>query len=207
MAFSKIDICNSALALIGAELIRDFDKQSKSARVCEALYKMVRDRLLMSYDWSCARVVATLTSASDIDSNSYGSPYEIPVDCMMPRDILPSGTKQAWHKQGKYIFTSVAGPQLQYTKKLTSEGDFDQPFVTALTYELAASIAPSVKGDVKLSKDIAQTAGYQVTAAQEADAGVGSEYRYADNDPNNDTFVNPDGETDTPFEGYYGQNT
>jgi hypothetical protein len=195
-----------ALAMLGAELIREFDKRSKAARICETLFPIVRDDLLLGYDWSCARGIEALRESVGIDSNEFGTAYDIPIDCLHPRDILPVGTRQQWHKVGSVIHTNVSTPGLQYTKKLTDPGSFNQAFVSALIAQLASTIAPAVIGDVKLSNQFVTIAQNKITFAQESDAGVGSDYRNPDVDPENDTFVNPDAGL-MPFgslEEYYG---
>lgn len=206
MAYSVIDICNLALAMLGAEPVREFDKRSKSSRTCEVLYPMVRDDVLLGYDWSCSRKIAVLRESFGVDSNEFGTAYDLPSDCLHPRDVLPIGTRQQWHKVGGIIYTPVSAPKLQYTKKLVDSGEFNFALITAISYQLAAVIAPSVIGDVKLSTQLISLAANKITLAQESDAGIGSDYRNPDTDPNNDTFVNPDAafESSGDLEEYYG---
>ena len=55
MIYSKIGICNLALAAIGEDSIRDFADGNKRARMCDVFYETTRDYLLGQFDWAFAR--------------------------------------------------------------------------------------------------------------------------------------------------------
>ena len=189
---SEIDICNLALVAIGAEQIRDFTGANKRERVCETMYSHVRDKLLAGYDWSFARVIASLRETVGAEANEYGTGYDVPNDCLRAIDILPLGRGQRWERIGASIFTSVPEPKLRYTKRETNTGLYTMAFVDALSLQLAVAIAPTIRQNDKYEARLEQRATAALMLAQEEDAGQGEDYRHPDNDPNNDSFVNPD---------------
>jgi len=189
---SEIDICNLALVALGAEQIRDFTGANKRERVCETTYPQVRDTLLAGYDWSFARVIASLRVTVGAEPNEYGTGYDIPNDCLRPVDIMPLGRGQRWEQVGASIYTQIPEPKLRYTKRETNTGLYTVAFVNALSLQLAVAIAPTIRQNDKYEARLEQRATSALMLAQEEDAGRGEEHRHPDNDPNNDSFVNPD---------------
>lgn len=206
---SPIEICNVALWAIGAEEIRDFDDSTKRHRVCKTMYFHVRDTLLTDTDWTFARGRATLRAAAEDDgvTDAYGSPYELPNDCVRPLDIMPIGAGQKWELIGGLIYTSVSDPVLVYIKTVVNSGLFPKHFVNALAMGIAAAIAPAIRQNEKFEVGMEKKAAIALLNAQEIDARIGSTYRHPDQEAMNDSFVNPDlcdGEIPVTLDSDYG---
>jgi len=191
-ANSDIRMCNMALAKLGGALITDFDEGTKASRLCKVLYPMLRDELISEHSWSCMRKVAVL-SLLDAESDIGTYVYQLPADCILPIDLLPLGSVDAWHLVGSTVVTNVADASLIYTYSNTNPETFNWPFMRALISRLIVYLAPGIKGDSESVEKLTKEAEARVALAKTDDANIGSEYTYADNDANNDTFVNPDG--------------
>jgi hypothetical protein len=98
MAISKTDICNRALAEIGARaMITDFAGDLSPAGVqCRLWYDVMRQALLQAAPWSFARktfplVTIALLSDDPMPANMYPwmVKYEYPSDCLRVNYILP----------------------------------------------------------------------------------------------------------------------
>jgi len=50
---SVVDICNSALNLLGASTITALTEDSKNARLCNQRYEPIRNRTFRSHAWNC----------------------------------------------------------------------------------------------------------------------------------------------------------
>ena len=50
---SVVNICNSALNLIGASTISALTEDTKNARLCNQRYEPVRNRVFRSHNWNC----------------------------------------------------------------------------------------------------------------------------------------------------------
>ena len=50
---SVVDICNSALNLLGASTISALTEDSKNARLCNQRYENIRNRMFRSHAWNC----------------------------------------------------------------------------------------------------------------------------------------------------------
>jgi hypothetical protein len=189
---SDIEICNVALALVGADEIRAFDKTTKRERLCEIMYNYLVPALTACFDWSFARWLAPLRVMDEMPTTDFGIAYEIPIDCLRALDIMPEGKGQKWEQVGSAIYTSVPAPVLKYIRSVPNAGSLPQHFVNALTAAIAAGIAPGIKQDEKYEAKLKQEAAIALVVAQDADTQIGNRHKFPDVDPENDSFVNPD---------------
>ena len=61
---SEVDICNSALNMIGASNIISLNEDSKAGRICNQRYALVRDSVFRSHPWNCLMTRVTLSPDS-----------------------------------------------------------------------------------------------------------------------------------------------
>lgn len=200
MASSKIGICNLALAHIGAESIRSLDETNKRARMADVFYDSSRDYLLSKFDWPFARAVMNLQQAVIPDDQALPNlyPYVIPSDCKTPRELWPAGSKNYWEVLGDFIYCRIPSASetpviLIYTKQVTDSTKFTDTFRTVLALLIAVRMAPSITQDKALTNALFSQYMAERNDAHESDANIGNTYREYDEDPNNDTFVYPDG--------------
>jgi len=200
MSVSKIGICNIALAHLGAGAIRSFDENNKRARMSEVFFASVRDYLLSKFDWPFARKFKWLQPLNLPEAEQVPNffAYQLPNDCRTPRDIHPPGSKDPWEVMGNRLFCKidpssgeVAG--LYYTVQEVDTTKYSDTFITLLALLLAIRIAPSITQDKELTKTLFAQYDREYRDAWESDANIGNLYREFDEDPNNDTFVSPDG--------------
>lgn len=199
MSFSPVSIANLSLAIVGADSIRDINEKNKRARLILAMYEPNKTFLLHKFDWSFARKKAELKLLTDqtqpdatlLTVRLYA--YALPADCLTPRDVYPLGSRQPWEVEGTTIWATPAeNAWLRYTRNDVEEPHFSPTFVNLLSTVIAAKIAPSLTQDMKLSRLLADQVGLALREDPEADMNIGNMYREHDEDPNNDTFVNPD---------------
>ena len=50
---STVDMCNSALNLLGASTISSLTEDTKNARLCNQRFEPIRDRMFRSHSWNC----------------------------------------------------------------------------------------------------------------------------------------------------------
>lgn len=197
MAHSEVSICNLALSILGADGIRSFEENNKRARLSKNSYDAARDFLLAKYDWSFSRNLLELQQVAEDDPNvEVGIPdgyylYKLPSDTIVPRDIWPRDSKLKWEVYGKYIMTTVDPVYLYYSRLVTDVGEFNQPFIEAVSYMIAARMAHPITQDVKLGREYKAEARQAIIESIALDANIGSEYRRLDENPDFDSFVNP----------------
>lgn len=194
---SEVSICNLALAYLGEDGIRSLDEVNKRAGMCKTFYPIVRDSILSGYDWSFARKTALLQQL-DVE-HIEGAVYQIPTDCLTPLSLYPRPqTRAYWKVEGDTIIlpwieqgdTSI-DIYLQYTKRETNTSIFSSSFVDIVALEMAVRMGHSLTQDIKLVASLKQELRVLRMENEAEDANRGDEYRFADEDPENDTFVNP----------------
>lgn len=206
MATSKIGICNLALAHLGADAIRSFDENNKRARMCDIFYEAAREYLLARFDWPFARKTRLLKQVllddDEMLPNQY--PYQLPSDCVTPRDLMLRGSKEYWYVAGKILwchYDTDVDVRLYYTAQVTDVLQFSATFKTLLALLIAIRIGPSITQDKALVAALYEQYKVETLDAWESDANIGEDYRKYDEDPNNDSFVSPGGYVSTDDDG------
>ena len=77
---SVVDICNSALNMIGASNILALTEDSKAARICNQRYTFVRDSVFRSHPWNCLIRRVSLTPDSETPEFDFSHQYTLPTD-------------------------------------------------------------------------------------------------------------------------------
>ena len=200
MAVSKIEICNVALAALGADAIRSFDEKNKRARMADVFFDFTRDHLLAKFDWSFARKYAKIQPLSGVTTPEGLYAYQIPNDCHTPRDIAPRGSKTRWMVMGNVLYCetdpdSGMDVMLYYTYRVIDTSKFPSVFNDLLALGLAVKMGPAITQDKALVGVLTDQFRLEQQNAWEFSANIGNDYREFDEDPNNDSFVYPDAVT------------
>lgn len=198
---SKVSICNLSLALLGAHAIRNFDETNKRARMADALYESQKDYLLTKFDWGFARKFRKLNQQDlpedQVPDGMY--PYLLPSDCRIVRDVYPRGTRDKWYVMERHIYSSIDSQNTNndrisifYTSNSTPVTHFSDTFVDILALGLAIKMGPAITQDKALVRALSELYKMEYPEAIEPDANQDNYYREPDEDPNYDSFVNPD---------------
>lgn len=195
MGTSKIDICNVALNLIGENRIRSFDEDNIRARMCDRLYDSSRNYLMSLFDWPFCRAFKGLQvlDMPEADVPTGYIPYQIPSDCVTAIDVHPKGTNIRWFQSGEILYVACTNAQLYYTVRIENSKKFSEQFTNLISEHLASRLCMPIKKDKTFAKELYGVYNSSLNTAQAIEANIGSEYREADERPEKDSFVNPDG--------------
>lgn len=156
---SKTSIANGALIHCGvSKLLTNVDSDtSKEAKTIKAVYDNERDQVLSDFRWPFAKrsvdlglVGGTTTEAYDL---KWQYAYRYPADCLDAHEIVstlgrtdpdPIQFDIGSDATGRLILTDEPEAVLQYTTRITNEGQFDALFVAAFQRKLASVIAPAL---------------------------------------------------------------
>lgn len=147
---SKIDICNMALAHLGQAPINSTTDQNERARRCEMFYSVALAKLLKCHPWRFADTTATLAQVAD---NRLPPPYNYayvrPADALQINAVFSDvqhHTKfwEASDNTGRMLVTYEPVKYVNYTRSVTDTNLFDAAFTLALSWELAAQLAPAL---------------------------------------------------------------
>jgi hypothetical protein len=165
MAESPTLIANQALGLCGAGPVLSLEDPSEDARRAELYYTGALEELLSSAPWPFA------TRWSPILAQRLPDPTQ-PED--VPRYPLPAETihvwaltpaEWGWFREGDDVVTMAPAPRVRYTRRETDTTRFPPSFTTALMYELASRMAPTlVSSDTLVARLIQQARAAAQTA-------------------------------------------
>ena len=139
MAYSAVDLCNSALSRLGANTITSFGDNSPEARQCALAYDTNRRDELRRNRWNFAitRVVLAPDSLAPVFDFKYQ--FTIPANCL--RVIRPAITDLDWKIEGRKILTNDSDTlYLRYIADVEEVPQFDASFTSVLTISLAADM-------------------------------------------------------------------
>ena len=139
---SVVDICNSALNLLGASTISALTEDSKNARLCNQRYEPIRDRMFRSHAWNC--LTKRVELARDTDTPSWGFSYQftLPADCLRVLTIL--NYDYDYKIEGRKILANHATVKIQYIARIEDPNQYDELLRETISAALAADIAYAV---------------------------------------------------------------
>ena len=79
---SVVNMCNSALNLLGASTISALTDDTKNARLCNQRYENVRNRVFRSHAWNCLHKRVQLAKNTTSPVVEYSNAYALPSDCL-----------------------------------------------------------------------------------------------------------------------------
>lgn len=148
MSENKIDVCNSALSLIGAPTITSFDDGSREAEVCTQLYDHTYETLLAEADWNFAQSDVELARSTTTPTDpNYQYQYLLPSDRMSVVEFYDNAGCEVrdYHIQGDYVLASDTKLFVKYNTK-PAENELPSWFERYLVVRLAHDFEHPVMG-------------------------------------------------------------
>ncbi len=161
---SKVDLCNSALNMIGASNIAAFTEDSKAARLCNQRYDFIRDRVCRSHNWNCLLTRVTLTPDATAPAFEFANAFSLPVDpyCLRPVNLDTSSI--VYNLEGRKILTDEATINLVYIARELDINKYDAGLIETISVALAADFAYPLTNSVALGN--AMQAKYEQTVSE-----------------------------------------
>lgn len=116
---------------------------------CARHFESVRDRLLQSHPWVCARASTSPALLSEPRKN-WPYSYTLPNDCIKILSLTTEDgpvTVEKWEQFGNTVSCIYRVAELRYTRRLTDTNDWSPLFESAFCFSLASEIAASVTGE------------------------------------------------------------
>lgn len=148
MADSIVQICNNALIKLGADTIISLSDNTKSARLCNKMYSILRDDLLRSHPWNFAIKRLGLAKLSAAPSFGYTFQYQLPSDCL--RVLKLSEHRTEYRIEGRKLLTDSNDINLIYIKKEEDTTQYDANFSNVLALRIASEIAYNITNSASM---------------------------------------------------------
>ena len=172
---SVVDICNSALNLLGASTISALSDDSKNARLCNQRYEPVRNRIFRGHAWNCLTKRVELAKDSAAPVIEYTNQYTLPADCLRVLKVHNGTTDSIassidYAVEGRKIKTDEGTVFLVYIAKITDPNESDTYLVEALAAAIAADIAYAITNNATLANNYQNVADERLREARFVDA-------------------------------------
>ena len=172
---SVVDICNSALNLLGASTISALTDDSKNARLCNQRYEPIRNRVFRSHAWNCLHKRVQLAQNSTAPVVEYSNAYALPSDCLRVLKVHNGTTDSIksdidYKLEGKNIVTDEGTIYLIYIALDTDPNNYDSYLQESISHQLAADIAYAVTNNATLANNYMTRADERLREARFIDA-------------------------------------
>ena len=172
---SVVDICNSALNLLGASTISALTDDSKNARLCNQRYEPVRNRVFRSHAWNCLHKRVQLAQNSTAPVVEYSYAYALPSDCLRVLKVHNGSTDSIksdidYKLEGRNIVTNEGTVFIIYIAIDTDPNNYDTYLQESISHQLAADLAYAVTNNATLADKYMVRADERLREARFIDA-------------------------------------
>ncbi len=177
---SNVDICNSALNMIGSSIITSLTEDSKAARVCNQRYTFVRDAIFRAHPWNCLIRRKKLARDATAPAYKYAYRFPLPVNpyCLRVLTVSDDGNEERldidYKVEGnRYLLTDEGTIYVQFISREEDPQQYDFLLIEAISSRLASDIAYSLVGSSSLATTLYGLYELKLREARFADAQEG----------------------------------
>ena len=172
---SVVNMCNSALNLLGASTIAALTDDTKNARLCNQRYEPVRSRVFRSHAWNCLHKRLQLAQNSTAPVVEYDHAYALPSDCLRVLKIHNGSTDSIasaldYKLEGRNIVTDIDTVFLIYIALDTDPNNYDTYLRESISHQLSADLAYAITNNATLANQYMARADERLREARFIDA-------------------------------------
>jgi len=172
---SVVNMCNSALNLLGASTIAALTDDTKNARLCNQRYEPVRNRVFRSHAWNCLHKRLQLAQNSTAPVVEYDHAYALPSDCLRVLKIHNGSTDSIasaldYKLEGRNIVTDIDTVFVIYIALDTDPNNYDTYLRESISHQLAADLAYAITNNATLANQYMTRADERLREARFIDA-------------------------------------
>ena len=172
---SVVNMCNSALNLLGASTISALTDDTKNARLCNQRYEPVRNRVFRSHAWNCLHKSVQLAQNSTAPVVEYDHAYALPSDCLRVLKIHNGTTDSIaasldYKLEGRNIVTDIDTIFLIYIALDTDPNNYDTYLRESISHQLAADLCYAITNNATLANNYMTRADERLREARFIDA-------------------------------------
>jgi len=172
---SVVNMCNSALNLLGASTIAALTDDTKNARLCNQRYEPVRNRVFRSHAWNCLHKRLQLAQNSTAPVVEYDHAYALPSDCLRVLKIHNGTTDSIasaldYKLEGRNIVTDIDTVFLIYIALDTDPNNYDTYLRESISHQLAADLCYAITNNATLANQYMTRADERLREARFIDA-------------------------------------
>ena len=179
---SKVEICNSALNMLGANNITEITEDSKNARLLNQRYTPIRDAVFRLHAWNCLIKRVELAQDTDTPTHEYEKQYTLPADCLRVLKIgghhngsssdLDDGQK--FKVEGRKVITDESSIYLLYISKIDDVNEYDTLLQETIAARLAAELCYAITSSTSLATQMNELYKEKLREARHVDSSEGT---------------------------------
>jgi hypothetical protein len=173
MSATRIGICNSALAKVGAKFITALTDDTKAAIYCQQQYARLRDEVLRAHPWNFALARVSLAADASWTDALEEWDYRFPLPGNVLR-VVKTSISDPWKVEGRYLLANDSEIAIQAIVNDASEGVYDPMFAECLALRMAADLAYVLSNNATLSATLMQAYKAMIPDARTIDAQEGA---------------------------------
>jgi hypothetical protein len=170
---------------LGAELITSLSQDTKNARLCNARYSFVRNKVLEDHPWRFATKTVELAS---IDEDTYTPSMDWQYGFQLPSDFLRVIRGESWKQEFEihdgYLNANDDPFILKYTFECTNTGLYSISFAECVSWLLASDLAYAITRSTTVAETMYK--GYQMSLRE---ARYNDAHKMSPQGPVADSFV------------------
>mgnify|MGYP001435735756 CR=1 FL=1 len=172
---SVVNMCNSALNLLGASTISALTDDTKNARLCNQRYEPVRNRVFRSHAWNCLHKRVQLAQNSTAPVIEYSNAYALPSDCLRVLKVHNGTTDSIasaidYKLEGRNIVTDEGTIYLIYVALDADPNNYDSYLQESISHQLAADLCYAITNNATLANNYMARADERLREARFIDA-------------------------------------
>lgn len=158
LTITPVLVCNMALIKLGADPITSLSQDTKNARLCNAVFEMLRNKVLEDHPWGFATKTVTLASIVGTPLMDWTYQFQLPSDFL--KMVRGEDWKQEFDTLDGYLHANDDPIIIKYIFECTNSGLWSYAFANCLSWRVAAEIAYAITK----SNTVATTmmAGYEM---------------------------------------------
>jgi len=175
MATTKVDICSTALIMIGANSITSFSDDSTEANVCNVVYEDIVKSALTRHRWRFATEQKQLSLLTASPTGRFTYAYQLPTspELLQLITLTVNDFVIPYERYGDKVYLDSYGSSSSVICDYTfrqDEAEFPPHFILALEYSLAGLFAGSIARDSGMIKQFSDMAERQYLIAKNIDS-------------------------------------
>ena len=171
---SDVDICNSALNMIGASNIVALTEDSRAARVCNQRFEFVRDATFRAHPWNCLLRRTSMAAESDAPAFEFTSQHTLPSDPYCLRVLRPEDPDTVYRVEGRKLLSNTTPFKMIYVARVTDPNEYDQLLLETLAARLASDISYALVNSASLTAQLYTLYEQKLSEARFVDATEGT---------------------------------
>jgi hypothetical protein len=150
---TEVSICSNALLMLGDKPIASFDDVADRARIAANLWPDIRDDVLRSKIWLCAKKRVQLAPDATAPVFGYGSRFLKPADWLRTVQVGIDYSNTPYADEDGYILCDTNPLPLVYVYRNTNPAKWDSMLVRVMTLACAAQFAYPITRSPSVEKN------------------------------------------------------